>query len=114
MKLLIIFSYYVVLAVVGLSVFTIGTTGSSRLVKGILRYFFCEQGGHNPSSPCSRSDVENMSLVSMQALSHILLAFLPVVNLLYAVNIAELKELWIERREYLKKSYPTSHSVMSH
>ena len=114
MKLLIIFSYYVVLSVVGLSVFTIGTRGSSRLMKGLLRYFFCEQGGHNPSSPCSRSDIENMSYLSMDALSHVLLAFLSVVNLLYAVNIAELKELWIERSEYLKKSYYTGHSIMSH
>ena len=114
MKLLIIFSYYVVLAVVALTVLTMASRNSSQLVKSILRYFFCEQGGHNPSSPCSRSDIEHLGHPSIEALSYILLALLPVVNLLYAVNIAELKELWIERNACRKKSYQTSHSVMSH
>ena len=88
------FCYYVVLAVLALTAFTLGTRHAPTFVKNVQRYFFCEQRGHNPSMPCNRMDFEKHTFPFVTTLSYISLALFPVVNLLYAVNIQELKELW--------------------
>ena len=88
------FCYYVALAAIALTSFTLSTRNAPLFVKTVQRYFFCEHGGHNPSKPCIRSDFEKLAYPSVSTLSFICLALYPVVNLLYAVNIQELKDLW--------------------
>ena len=99
-KLLFVFFYYVLLSVVAITSFALGTRNASPFVKNIQRYFFCEQSGHDPNNPCSRSEFEKLSNPSITTLSYILLAIFPVINLVFVVNIQELKQSW---RRLLKK-----------
>ena len=95
-KLLIVFCYYVVLTVFALTAFTMFTRNAPRLVSSIQRYFICERRGHDPNNPCSRSGIADGNNHFMDTLSFLLVAFFPVVNLVYAVNVRELKELWMK------------------
>ena len=65
-----------------------------ELNDSIHEYFCCEQGGHNPDNPCSRSEIGDLSDFCLKIVLYILMALFPVVNLIYAVNVQELKELW--------------------
>ena len=85
-----------VLAVTSITTFILNTTNAVQLLESIQRYFFCEQGGHNPSNPCSSSDIVRNSYPWITCLSNFLLAMLPVVNLVYAVRIQELQTLWMK------------------
>ncbi len=91
-KVLIVFCYYIVLAVVALTTFTLTTRNDEVTVKRIFLYFVCEQKGHNPDDPCSRSDFEELTYPAWTTMSYILLGMFPIVNLIYAVNIQELKD----------------------
>ena len=92
-KLLIIFLYYLVAAVVNLTVLTLFTRNTLAIAKNIQNYFLCERGSFNPSNPCSLPNgIYNYPFGS--SLGHILLSLLPIVNLIYAININELKEMW--------------------
>ena len=89
---MIVFFYYVVLAVEALTTFTIATRDSPLFAENLLNFFSCEQRGHNPDRPCTR-DFEKYNLPVLTTLAYILLGVFPVVNLIYAVNIQELKAL---------------------
>ena len=94
-KLLIVFCYYVVLCVVALTSYTVTTKNTPIMVKSAKKHFFCEQSGHDPNEPCSRSEFEKLTNASGITLSYtLLMAVFPAVNLVYVVNIRELKELW--------------------
>ena len=83
-----------VLSVVDLTSYTNVARNGPVLRESVQRYFFCEQTGRDSSKPCNRSEFENMTNAAETTLSYILLiAIFPVVNLLYIVNIQELKEL---------------------
>ena len=99
-KLLIGLSYYLVVAVINLTTLTLSGRNTSVVANNLQKYFFCEQGGFNPSNPCSLpNDIYHHPYIS--SLGHILLSLLPIVNLIYAVNIKELKEVW--RKTFSKK-----------
>lgn len=91
-KLLIVFCYYVVLAVISLTSFTMSTRDASAIATHTLEYFLCEQGGHNPETPCSRAAIDEMTDPVISTMSYILLGLFPIVNLVYALNVQELKE----------------------
>ena len=57
-------------------------------------YFICEQRGNNLSNPCSGFGVVSDTYTLVQLLPHFLGSMFPFVNLLYIVNIQELKKLW--------------------
>lgn len=90
-KLLIVFCYYVLLASVSLTAFTISTRNLAHFAELLGDYFSCEIGGHNSSNPCSRSEFEALSNAGLAGSAYILLGLFPIVNLLYAVNVQELK-----------------------
>ena len=84
-----------VLSVVALTTFTLATKNTLIIVNSAQQYFFCELSGHDPSNPCNRSEFEKLTNPSVTTLSYILMmALFPVVNLVYIVNIEELKQLW--------------------
>jgi hypothetical protein len=90
-KLLIVFCYYVLLAAISLTAFTLSTKNLPETVKNFLEYFDCEKDGHNSSDPCSRADFERLNNSALTTFSYILLGLFPVANLVYAVNVQELK-----------------------
>ena len=93
-KLLIVFCYYLVTAVISLTASTMGTRNASQSVRNFQDYFFCEQGGYNPDNPCTRSGIEDLTYPSINTFSYMLLSLLPAANLLYAVDYKKLKEFW--------------------
>ena len=93
-KLFIVFCYYVILAVFFISRFTMASRNAPELSYSIHEYFCCEQGGNNPSNPCSRSEIGDLGDLWLEIVLFISLALFPVVNLLYAGNIQELKDMW--------------------
>ncbi len=97
--------YYVVLATEALVTYTISTNNSANILKELEKYFFCQQKGHNPESPCSLSEIEKLTYPSLTILSYVLLELLPVVNLILIINIKEVKT--ILQRGYLRKTYST-------
>ena len=90
-KLLIVFCYYVLLAVISLSAFTLATKNLPKTVRLFAEYFNCERNGHNTSDPCSRLEFERLNNATLASFAYILLGLFPIVNLIYAVNIQELK-----------------------
>lgn len=90
-KLLIVFCYYVLLAAIALTTFTLSIKDTSEITEHLINYFSCERDGHNSSNPCSRSELEALNNPTLTTLSYVLLGLFPVVNLVYAVNIDELK-----------------------
>ena len=107
------FCYYVVLATITLIAFTLATRNAPIFVKKVQRYFFCEQGGHNPSNPCIRSDFEKHLYPSVATLSFISLSLYPVVNLLYAANFQKIKELCGKRSKNTRRFVTDSPSTGS-
>ena len=91
-KLLVIIFYYVLLAVLALTTFTISTRNAITIIKEILLYFICERDGINPSQPCDRSRFEGFNNPVPGTLSFILLGLFPCVNLIFTVNVKELRE----------------------
>ena len=90
-KILIVTCYCIVLSTVALTAFTLSTRDTPAFVRNIGLYFLCEQRGHDPENPCSRDYIKNSDSV-LTMLSYVLLSLFPVVSLIYAINIRELKE----------------------
>ena len=89
---MIIFSYYVLLTVVALTAFTITTRNSEPFTKQLLNYFACEGKGNDPNNPCDRNTFRQLAIPWLSVIGFILLFLLPAVNLVYVLNIKELKK----------------------
>lgn len=92
-KILIVFCYYVLVAVISLVAFTIATRHSKPVSKQILKHFQCESNGYNPNEPCDRGVFEDITYPELYAMSYILLGVFPLVNLTYAVNFGEIRKI---------------------
>jgi len=99
-KLLVVFIYYAVLSIIVLTAFTLITRNINNFTTGLQIYFFCEQGGFDPDNLCSRDYLKN-SYPSLVTLSYVLVAFFPIVNFIYVVNLEELND-------FIKKLLPKS------
>ena len=88
------FIYYVVSAALIPIPYSLPTRNYTKYLDSFQKNFICVQESHNLGNPCSDSDVERNVFTLMGFLSYILLALFPVVNLLYIVNIQELKKFW--------------------
>lgn len=107
-KVLIVFCYYMVLAVVALTTFTISTRNDEVAIRIIAKHFICEQSGFDPEGSCDRSRVEEQGNPVWTTMSYILLGIFPIVNLIYAVNIQELKEHCLMCSSWKKKLLKSS------
>ena len=83
------FSYYIVLSSIALTTFTISIRNIDSFIKGVQIYFFCEQGGFDPEHLCTRDYPKDDPFLT--ATSYALLGLFPVVNLIYAIDLKELK-----------------------
>ena len=94
MKILIVLCYYVLSAVIALISFTLSTKNSEQFVSRLLDHFDCEMHGQDPENPmaCDRNDFRQFSSPELAALVAALFSLFPVVNLVYVVNIKELKQ----------------------
>ncbi len=90
-KLILVFCYYIILSSIALTAFTLSTRNAPFIVRNIGLYFLCEQSGHDPAHPCIR-DHHQYSYQYLSTLSYVLLSLFPVVNLIFTINLKELKD----------------------
>ena len=90
-KLLFVFAYYIIYAVIVLVFYSVSVRDLDRFVEASREYFFCEAGGYNPEDPCPRT-YEQYKYPYLQSTVYIVLGFIPAVNLIFVVNIQRLKE----------------------
>ena len=93
-KLLIVFCYYVLLVAIALTTFTDFTRSFAGLGTKLTEYWQCELSGVATESACDemKSSFFAPSSTALSSISYILLGLLPAVNLIFAVNINELRQ----------------------
>ena len=91
-KLLIILCYYVLLAIVALTGVSIPLRNAEPLANALIEYWQCEAAGIDPDNPCSRASIEQQSNPALITISYVLLWLFPAVNLIFAVNIKEIRQ----------------------
>ena len=91
-KLLIILCYYVLLAMVALTGVSIPLRNAEQLTNVLTEYWQCEAAGIDPENPCNRASVEQQSNPALITISYVLLWIFPAVNLIFAINIREIRQ----------------------
>ena len=93
-KMLIIFCYYVLLATISLTAFTVTTRNAGQFAAAVADYWRCELTGVNSENPCDelRGSFRELTYPELTSFSYILMGIFPAVNLVFAVNISELKQ----------------------
>ncbi len=92
--------YYVILAAVAVSGFTIATRNAEKFTTEVVRYFECERKGVDPDNPCNTSGYESIPNIYIAMLSFILVGIYPLINFIYVSNVQELKQ-------HLKNRFPS-------
>ena len=82
------------MGVVALTAFTITTRNGRLFAEAIAAYWRCETAGVNPENSCDRlkGSFQQMSNPGLTSASYILLGIFPAVNLVFAVNVREIKQ----------------------
>ena len=84
--------YYIILAAIDLIAFSITSTLLERLQNAIRDNWLCEAVRTDPNQSCPR-EFESIRLTeAFSFITYCLLGLFPLVNLLFAVNIQEVKE----------------------
>ena len=93
-KSLIILCYYILLGVVALSGFTVTTRNGTLFANAIAAYWRCESAGLNSENSCDglRDSLRQLANPGLTSASYILLGIFPAVNLIFAVNVKEIKQ----------------------
>ena len=106
LKVLILFTYSVIFAVVGLIAFTIGAHDADIFVSELTTYFVCEAAGSTGSKVCEKNFSVWRAEI-MADLTWILLGLYPTVNLIYVVNVRDIKKIasrWWNKNKYKVQS----------
>lgn len=92
-KVLVVIVYYMILGVVVLTIFTNSITDLGDLTTATREYFRCEGPGTGNATACEseRKEVERMVNIVPTTIAFVLLGLYPVFNLVYTVNVKELK-----------------------
>ena len=95
-KLLIVLCYYVACAATIITLNTLDLRIGPHFTNNLQKFLFCELGRHNSSNTCKISDNGKIGsiFVFLEVFAILLFSLFPYVNLVFAVNIQELKELW--------------------
>ena len=112
--MLIILGYYLILGAAVLTILTNSLRLGPRFVEAATRYFVCEAPGIKEessdmemgsgnlisNSSCNREELEGLVNPIATTIAFVLLGFYPALNLVYVINIKELKEkLWGKKRK---------------
>ena len=76
----------------GFVTFSLSEQASGSLERELFSYFLCEQSGHNPASPCSRSGFEDLTNPAVTIISLLLAMLAPLVNFVFVVDCNEFKQ----------------------
>ena len=89
-KLMVVLIYYIVLVSILLSTLTVFSRNFTTLKEAMIRYFSCEVGGNNQQ--CSLDDIDRLSHPFLLTSTYFFICMLPVFNLIYVVNVKEIKD----------------------
>ena len=89
---LIVLCFYVFSGVIALSNRTFTLRNNGLLVDAQLEYWQCEATGVDPEKPCNRAPFEELMYPGLTILGSVLTQIFPAVNLIFAVNMSELKQ----------------------
>lgn len=107
---MVIFFYFEIFTTFALITFTLNIRSTDEFLQSISELFLCEQGGFNPDNPCTRSDVNRFHYPELSAISQIIFGSFPIVNLIFAINIQDIKQCFSKIRskdEFTTKSSAT-------
>lgn len=90
-KIIIVFSYYLVLEVVALASFVLNSQTSDEFSYSLSYYFACESKLPGRCD-CYRNSALQFTFSGLSDTAYILFALYPLVNLVYAVEFNELKK----------------------
>ena len=109
-KILIILCYYVLVVVIALIAFTAITRTVGQFAAAVADYWRCELTGVDPENPCNelRASLEGLQFPVLTSCSYVLLGISPAVNLVFVVNISELKQKFRSGVTKLPNSVPAS------
>ena len=91
-KLLIILCYYILLAIVALTGVSVPLRNAEQLTNALTEYWQCEAAGIDHENPCNRASIEQQSNPALITIAYVLLWIFPAVNLIFAVNIREIRQ----------------------
>ena len=97
-KILLVFLYYIILGVFCLTTFTLAAKHYNRNTVATIRYFECEKNGRN--NTCSY-DAQQYPVVVL--MTHVLFSLFPTINLVFAINVQEIKALVKQLRKLFKQ-----------
>ena len=90
-KLLLIFFYYVILVIIDVSLFTVSIANIEEITDAIQQNFLCEAVRTNLSQECPKQYTEIRISDTLYFMTYLLLGLFSTVNLLFAVNVREIK-----------------------
>ena len=76
----------------GLTAIVLATRDSTFFFTNLFKYFSCEAFGHDPEMPCDPNTFRQYTHTGILAAAHILVMLFPAINLLYVLNVKELRE----------------------
>lgn len=110
-KIILIFLYYIVLASTDLTAFTIGISFVEQYRSAINDHFICESVRTNLTATCPEDFHSFRTAESLSIITYCLLGLFPIVNLLFAVNVQEVKNKlnrWCSRVNSRSRTASTS------
>ena len=100
-KVLFLVCYYITIILLTVIYVTITARDTARYTAAITDYFLCEST--TDDQVCSRKQLEQFNYPGLATLAYSLVSLYPTVNLIYAVNIQDLKNILLRKREKVSK-----------
>ena len=93
-KVLIIFCYNIMVVAIALIAFSVTTRNGVQFAAAVTNYWRCELTGVDPENPCDelKASLEGLLFPVLTSFAYILAGISPAVNLVFVVNISELKQ----------------------
>lgn len=109
-KVLIVLCYFVLLVVVSLTALAVTIRNSGKFGTTLIEYWQCEATGVDPGKQCDRlyALFEELGPPAMIGISNLLYLILPLVNLIFVINVTELKQKFKTWRGQTSRSQPTT------
>jgi len=98
--------------VVAFSAFTVNTRNGTLFAAAIAEYWRCESAGLNSENSCDglRDSLRQLTNPGLTSASYILLGIFPAVNLIFAVNVKEIKQKFKTWCGQAARFYPSKKS----
>ena len=93
-KVLIVLCYFVLLVVVSLTALAVTIRNSGKFATTLVEYWQCEATGVDPGKQSDRlyALFEELGPPALIGISNLLYLILPLVNLIFVINVTELKQ----------------------